>query len=222
MLFLAAPLGWASAIVFTGLPLNHQYGTYNGFAFATVDWQTNQLLICDDYNHDTLVPSGPLLYSLSTLTGSDPLEFARFVDPTHWEATIFRYEEAAVLLNGLSHTGPGLLMDLTADYQYALWHLFTPSAGLPNSTAQTLLDEAAFNVQHAGSSNDWLYADLRIYTPITQFESNQEFLQLVANPEPSPMVLVAIGIGAIALSVWMRRRLPTLRRARAAPPKREP
>ena len=61
----------------------------------------------------------------------------------------------------MSQNGPGALLDLTADYQYALWKLFTPGVMLPNSTAQTLLNDAAYSVAHAGSSNDRGFEDSR-------------------------------------------------------------
>ncbi|MBZ5618831.1 MAG: hypothetical protein LAQ69_08935 [Acidobacteriia bacterium] len=212
LLFLIASAGFANTIRVTGLPANTQYGTYNGFAFATIDGAPAQL-ICDDFNHDTFVPSGNMTYNLSTLTGPNPLQYARFVDPNQWDSSIVRYEEAAVLLIGLRQTGPGYLLDLTADYQYALWMLFTPGVTPPNATAQTLLNDAAASVQHSRSSNQPLYSALRIYTPTAAFASNQEFLNFaypqledtLATPEPSPMILIAIGIAAMTLSGGSRR-----------------
>jgi hypothetical protein len=222
-LFLTVSSGFASTIQFTRLPANTQYGTYNGFAIATVDGNPLQHLICDDYDHTTYVPSGNMVFSLSTLTGGNPLQYARFVDPNGWDGAIAKYEEAAILLDGLRQTGPGSLLDLTGDYQYALWHLFTPSAALPSVTAQTLLNDAANSVRQGGASNFALYSQLRIYTPVAAYASNQEFLQMaadftpsaprsyfsdtVANPEPPPGMLVGIGMAAIALSVGARRML---------------
>ena len=168
------------------------------------------------------MPSGNLTYSLSTLTGGSPLEYARFIDPNHWDSTFVKYEEAAILLDGLRQTGPGLLLDLTADYQYALWLLFTPSVVPPNATAQTLLNDATHSVQQGGAFNQLLYSELRIYTPTTAYASNQEFLQMgsptsfpvngdlldpIATPEAAPGILVGIGMAAIALSLGARRLL---------------
>lgn len=221
-LFLTVSSGLADTIRFTGLPVNTQYGTYNGYAFATLDGTPLQPLICDDFSHETYVPSGNMTFSLSTLTGGNPLQYARFIDPNHWSATIVKYEEAALLLDGLNHTGPGLLLDLTADYQYALWRLFTPSVSIPNATAQTLLNDAANSVQQGGAYNQLLYSELRIYTPTAAFASNQEFLQMEgptgfpvtgdqsdpgATPEAAPGMLVGIGMAVIALSLGVRHLL---------------
>jgi hypothetical protein len=224
-LFLTVSAGFADTIQFTGLPVNTQYGTYNGYAFATIDGTPLQALICDDFDHTTYVPSGNMAYSLSTLMGVDPLQYARFVDPNDWDGTIAQYEEAALLLDGLRQTGSGLLLDLTADYQYALWHLFTPSVVLPDATARTLLNDAASSVQQGGASNQAIYSELGIFTPTAAYASNQEFLQLAANPTPgspnsnfsdtlatpetSPGFLVGIGIAAIVLSLGTRRLMQT-------------
>lgn len=222
LLFLTVSAGFANTIQFTGLPVNTQYGTYNGYASATIDGIPLQSLICDDFDHETSVPSGDLTYSLSTLTGVTPIEYARFIDPNHWDSTIVKYQEAAILLDGLRQTGPGLLIDFTADYQYALWLLFTPSVVPHNATAQTLLNDAAHSVQQGGLFNQLLYSELRIYTPTAAYASNQEFLQMgsptafplngdlldpVATPEAAPGILVGIGMAAIALSLGARHLL---------------
>ena len=137
--FVSALAAAGSTIQFTGLPINTEFGTFNGFALATVDGSPDQLLICDDFNHTTYVPSGPLMYDASTLGAADPLQYVRFPGGQ----AMALYEQAALLLDGLQHTGNGQLLDLTADYQYALWHLFTPSVALPTATARTLLQDTA-------------------------------------------------------------------------------
>jgi hypothetical protein len=224
LICLAASIGCAETIVFNSLPGNQQFGTNNGYLVATIDGEPGHLLVCDDFSHTTYVPSGNLIYDVSTLTGTDPLEYARFSDSAGWDETLAIYQEAAHLLDGLSHTGPGYITDLTAYYQYAIWHLFTPSTPLPpGSTTQTLLNEAAAAVARGGLSSDLLYSRLRIYTPGKSAFSNQEFLELVpapppplfdtAAPEPSPAVLVPIGLGLVGLSYGSRR---LLRRSRVS------
>ncbi len=214
-----------TSIEFTGLPINTEFGTFNGFALATVDGVANQLLVCDDFSHTTYMPSGSLTYDASTLAGSDPLEYARFAGPSDSRASTARYEEAALLLNGLEQTGPGELLDLTADYQYALWALFTPSVVLPDATAGTLLSDAAEAVLLNAPQNVEVYSRLRILTPSEPFASNQEFLQLLDSPppiivnppalsspvpEPSAFVLIGLGIGLMAVGLGGRkwRRTP--------------
>ncbi len=202
LLLLAATGGLANTIVsFTGLPPNTDFGTFNGFAQGTVNGVANQLLVCDDFNHETYVPSENLVFSLSLLTGANPLEYARFAMPGDLAGSIFKYEEAALLVEGLKTTP-----SQTADYQYALWHLFTPSVPLPDVTSQRLLDQVALQVQSGSPANEAVYAHLRIYTPVGGYASNQEFLTLTSNPEPETLVLVAIGVLAIVASRGLKRR----------------
>ena len=223
----------ASTITFNTLPANTDFGTFNGYVISTVDDQPNQPLVCDDFAHTTYVPSGKLAFNLSTVTGPNPLEYARFVNIDPTGPSLFKYEEASFLLDGLNQTGPGSLLDLTAEYQYALWHLFTPAVPLPNATAQTLLNDAAAGVTAGGADAGMLYSRLRIYTPTAAYASNQEFLQLVPAPDPHPWTsfsqdamptpepssawLFGVGGGLIALGCTARR----LRRRRAGPPSAE-
>lgn len=214
VLLLGATGAFATTISFSLLPLNTAYGTYNGFATASVDGVPGQLLVCDDYDHTTYVPSGPLTYTLSTLVGSDPLEHARFADPYARDQSIARYQHAALLVDGMLNSSP--LLNLTADYQYALWHLFTPTVALPpTSTAQTLLSETALDVTNVSTRNLDIYSRLLIFTPTAEFGSNQEFLAMSlvpltpssqhAVPEPSAWVLMSIGAGLLGLASAPRR-----------------
>ena len=110
---------------FTGLPMTNENGTYNGFSTATVNGDPKQLLICDDYNDETSMPSpSNMIYDYSTLTGADPLQYAMF-DKS-------KYQEAAVLVYELAEM-PNASADMVTDYQYALWNLMTPSARLDPS-----------------------------------------------------------------------------------------
>jgi len=221
LLLLTASSGWASSIQFVSLPGNTQFGTFNGWVTSTVDGVPLQQLICDDYDHETYVPSGPIDFSVSTLLGDSILQYARFFDSKHAADSITRYEEAAVLLDGLRNTGPGSILDLTADYQYALWYLFTPTVNLPNQTAKTLLSDAARTVAKGDAATLALYSDLVIYTPMAKYSSNQEFLQLKSSlltgtvqdfptggvPESGSGTSVGIGLVAIAIASGARHLL---------------
>ena len=230
VLILGAAGASAATISFTKLPSNTDYGTYNGFAAATVD-DGPAFLICDDYLHTTYFPSGLLNYNMSTLAGTNPLEYARFASPSNWEESLNQYEQAALLLDGLLNIPSGVMPDLTADYQYALWHLFTPlSVSLEHkNTAQLLFDETFKKVRETDSDNLNIYSRLLIYTPTGLSISNQEFLAMTAVPmtwsnsgppnyapipEPAPWVLMSIGTGLLVLSS-VPRRLRALARVRS-------
>jgi hypothetical protein len=207
ILSLTLPPAFAGTILFTALPGNVEYGTYNGFAEATVDGIPGQLLVCDDYFHTTYVPSPAMLFIESTLIGPSPLENARFIDPADPGQSLFRYRQAAWLVDGLSRTGFSGLPDRTADYQYALWQLFTPSLLLPSPGAADLLDESVWAVEH-GYTDPITEQRLRIYTPAPPFQSNQEFLGLarpVETPESQPALAVLVGFATIVIFSRMRR-----------------
>jgi hypothetical protein len=216
LLCLGAGAAGAATIQFTLLPPYYQNGEYNGFAQATVDASPNQLLICDDFNHTTYMPSGKIEFYVSTLAGRNPLQYARFVDWHDWSGSVLKYEEAAVLLDGLTKAGSGLSPAGVADYQSALWHLFTPQAPL-SSTGLTLLSQAVTTVESGGLDNDF-YLRLRVYTPAAAYASNQEFLEWLpdpggpnsmATPEPPTWGLLLIGAGLILMSCcsdWLRKR----------------
>jgi hypothetical protein len=192
ILFLATG-AFGATINFTILPANTENNTYNGFSGGTIDGLPFTNLICDDYLNTTYFPSGPLSYNISTL---DTLTYARF-GANHDDA-VHKYEEAAILINGLQ-----LNPALTADYQYALWTLFTPS--VPDfKTSGTLLGDVNSIADFSPYTS--LFSELVVYTPAEGFQTNQEFLQLQpgpklsGTPEPGSMVLLGIGVGL--MGVW--------------------
>lgn len=195
------------SMVFTALPSTYQNGTYNGFAAATIDGLPGQFVICDDYAHETYMPSSSeLTFYESTLTGPNPLQYVRFTDGD----ALLNYREAAVLLAQLSNLvadGHATGNDIT-NYQYALWNLFDP-AGAPVTTAQQNLQTSALNaVQEGGPTALDAYSRLVIYTPTAQFDSNQEFLRLnipTGVPEPSAAPVLTLILG-VACLVARRRR----------------
>ena len=186
-------------INFTTLPTNTENYTYNGFVSGTIDGVPFNDLICDDRWHTTYVPSGPWDYHVSTLNS---LTFARFVAapgaPTAGE--ILNYEIAAILINNLIGD-PGQV----ASYQYALWHLFSPSSDLYGNSSTLLLNaQTAANDSNVDRSD--LYSRLRVYTPADGV--SQEFLQLTppsSVPEPGSVILLATIL--ILIGLLMRRRL---------------
>jgi len=205
----------------TGLPStdeNGNYGssgaTYNGFVLGTINGVPNQLFICDDFSHDTPVPSGNMSYELSTFGGADPLADVRFTGSNMDQ----NYDEAAVLVWQLfeyvSATGTKALANTITDYQYALWNVFDPYSATANPSGvqvnsnQLALQTQALNLVKTQSAMlaTTVYPDVRIYTPTPNGGStgSQEFMQVVT-PEPETLPL-AMGVLLIAAALVGRRQ----------------
>jgi hypothetical protein len=213
---LSGSLASANTLVtFTNLPAVYLNGSYNGFVggyFGSSSTTQFDDLICDDFLHATMVPSGPWNYIESTLS---TLENTRF-----GAADILDYEAASLLMigdgngiAGLEHvTSP---QDVTS-YNYAIWRLFTPDSAMetsgsnPNfgtSTALMNLALADVNLPNAQS----LYGDdfslLRIWTPGDGASQNQEFLQVTTpTPEPTTAVLLLTGGLFIFVGIMLKKR----------------
>jgi len=213
----------------TGLPAtleNGNYGstgeTYNGFALATISGTPNQWIICDDFTHDTPVPSGNMNYDESTVGGSNPLATVRFTGSN----MVRNYDEAAVLVWQLyeyvSATGSKASANTITDYQYALWNIFDPYSATANpngvqvNSNQSALQAEALNLVRTQSAmlTSTVYPQVRVYTPDPKGGStgSQEFLQFGAVPEPGTLVLAA-GALLIAASLKVRRELQKRRAA---------
>ena len=203
-------------VVFTGLPSNTEHGTYNGFIEATVNGIPKQLLICDDEQHATIVPSQDLIYDFSDFNGNaSSLQHARFISPGGPTAMdVFKYEEAAVLLYGLAQAQTA---EEVTDYQYAIWNLFTPTFQLFRPVQQQALQtQAALAITSNAEYLTAAYSSMRIFTPFqglyegreVDYSSNQEFLQSTV---PEPSLLVPLGGLLLAVIRWRKRStLPTL------------
>jgi hypothetical protein len=212
----------------TGLPStleNGNYGssneTYNGFAIATIAGTPNQWIICDDFSHDTPVPSGNMIYDTSTIGGSNQLANVRFTGGNE----VRNYDEAAVLVWQLYEyveaTGSKALANTITDFQYALWNIFDPFSASSNPSGvqvnanQSALQSAALNLvtTQAAMLAGTVYPDIRIYTPDPKGGStgSQEFMEVVT-PEPGTLPLAA-GVLLIAAALGMRHEM---RKRRAA------
>jgi hypothetical protein len=174
--------------------------TYNGYATATIGGIPMQDVICDDFDHTTYVPSSSnLIYDYSSLTGVEPLQYARFQG-------IQSYETAAVLLTELeAQVNPSA--NTVTDYQYALWNLFTPGSAPANLTQQNLENAALSLVQSDSPMATASYSQLVIYTPTGPYAGNQEFLGLqTPTPEPATWLLLLSGSALLAVRSRSRRR----------------
>lgn len=209
----------------TGLPAVNESGTYgssgatyNGFITATVGGVSNQWILCDDFTHETQVPSGDMLYDFSIPVGANALHDVRFTQGPKLQ----NYQEAAVLLwqlfDYVSISGPNTSGNIVTDYQYALWNIFDPfnthsnPDGVKINDNQAGLQTAALNLVNTQSAmlTASAYPNIRIYTPDPQGGSisSQEFLQYAPTPEPSTwaMLVAALISGAVAIARRTRRK----------------
>ena len=207
-----------------------QAATYNGEATATVAGIPNELLICDDFDQTTYVPSGALDYSVNTIASltTSPLD-VDFSDGTLPGGTVgavsqtHAYDTVAVLVSEMETSG-NTAQQIT-DYQYAIWYLMEP-AGVDNlnsaikdnpldTQAAGDLNTAYDDVTRTGSTNLTAGAvtaaenALVIYTPTSAYSTNQEFVGSntpLATPEPSTWFLTA-ALGLLLCVPQVRSRL---------------
>jgi hypothetical protein len=192
---LAACYASTVTMFFTALPATNQDGTYNGFSTAIVNGTPAQMLMCDDYDGTTYMPSSSnMIYDYSTLTGSNPLQYVMFNKGL--------YDEAAVLVYELAETVNASATTI-ADYQYAVWNLMNPNVSLVSGriTQEQALQTTALNMVNNSVDAQFLtgtvYAYTEIYTPTSAYAGNQEFIEYAA-PEPSmfwPLSLLAVMAG---------------------------
>ena len=164
------------------MPATNQNETYNGFSTATVNGIPNQLLMCDDYDDTTYMPSSSnMIFDYSTLTGPDSLHYVMFAKSKYDEAAVLTYE-LATALNPSAST--------IADYQYALWNLMNPNVSLVPCwvTEEEALQTSALTMVNNAADAKFLantvYAYTEVYTPTAAYVGNQEFMQY-ETPEPN-------------------------------------
>src|SRR5215469_10246880 len=125
-LFLATATCFATNTVnisFTALPAVQDFGTYNGYATATVGSTTGVQLICDDAQDTTNIPSGPWVYDFSTINTSQStipgVKFTPTSTASTGETQTQMYEEAALIISALAAISPiPANTELISQYQY--------------------------------------------------------------------------------------------------------
>jgi hypothetical protein len=203
---LLTPAAFADSMTLTGVGNNGSlYGVYVGPYVATVDGATNTPVICDDYAHESYLntPWNVNVSSFPSLTN------VRFTGPNETQ----NYDEVAYLANILFGVSGN---NAEADaLQYAMWDIndptdvnaaigstsfFTDSSD-PDGVAYWLSQANNAYLTNAIPAGD--LSDLLIYTPTTGGSgSPQEFI--VKTPEPSTILLLGLGLGALC---FMKRRV---------------
>jgi hypothetical protein len=190
ILSLTAPVCFGNTVLmsFTALPTTHESNTYssstnasyNGYSTATIAGIPSQDVMCDFFDAETPMPSGPWTYDYSTIGSAGWASTVQFqtgetiknttgatLDGVANNHTLTltetqSYQTAAVLmaemqtyLNG-NPASPG---NTVTDFQYAVWYLFNQNLSLNgasltlNNNQQTDLFNAAAIVTSSTQTN---------------------------------------------------------------------
>jgi hypothetical protein len=190
ILALTAPVCFGNTVImsFTALPTTHESNTYssstnasyNGYSTATIAGIQAEDVMCDYFEADTPMPSGPWTYDYSTIGSAGWASTVQFETSETIKNTTGAtldgvanngsltltetqsYQTAAVLmaemqtyLNG-NPSNPG---NTVTDYQYAVWYLFDHNLSMNgtsltlNTNQQTDLFNAAAIVTSASQTN---------------------------------------------------------------------
>lgn len=183
--------GTEVTVTLTGVSGGVQGGVYTSPYFATVGGETNVGIVCDDYNHEVTMGETwtAYEYNFSNLSG------VRF-QGANPAATLQLYDEAAWLITQLAANPSD-----SGDISFAIWAIFSPNVlttpGYLDGNAAWWLNQAENQTYHSGEFSNFL-----ILTPTDPGpDSAQEYL--VMTPEPGSILL--LGVGIIALAFWSRR-----------------
>jgi len=186
-------------------------GPYN---FTTSNGQSLQL-VCDDSNHDVYQNES---WKATTSTLPALGSVVAFSTGQFSGSTLAEYEEVAYVAQQIFLAGPSANAATIGYMQYALWDIFTCSNGVGSSgCASTGLSDPTDQVgywfgQAQNNYQNGNYSDVVIYTPVagSQNPSNdglpQEYIGIVATPEPSSLALLIAGMLALMLLVIRRGR----------------
>ena len=156
--------------------------------FATVNGGPVIDLMCDDWFHGGL--PGDKWQANFTNLGTDDLSLLRY---NQLPGALTLYDEAGWLLLQTEVTPQAQWKDIN----YAVWHIFDPSAPLPGTGPLYWLKLAQQEANIGFPGVD--FYQIGIYTPINQYDPNpngpQELMTIV--PEPGTLLLLGSGLAGL-------------------------
>jgi PEP-CTERM motif len=172
-------------------------------------------IICDDFETDVSTSTPPwqaIVTNVASLAGeSSPNTNLKF-DTTNATKQQLDYTVAAYLATEIMQAQAAGNVTAEGDLSYALWGLFDSLSGGPLSgswvTGTDLTNaisdlSAAINAVTTEGLTVADYSNVTIYTPTPQ-RASQEYI-VVNTPEPSTLLMLALGIGGL-LMLWRRRQ----------------
>jgi hypothetical protein len=207
-------------------------GVYTSPYTGTINGGPTIAVICDDFADESYVPENWTAYvtPLSSLTSGSPDTYLKWLNTSGSSLTVgsytlnqaAAYTVAAVLAVDILHSPTG--SPAQEDYSYALWELFDYS----DASSQLLAHGDTIDAKNAfadltgavtyvetSSLGPGNYSNVTIYSydpgatcvgatcPTT---APQEFIT-VSTPEPSSLVLLALGLLSLVGLALTRRRL---------------
>ncbi|HKQ86505.1 MAG TPA: PEP-CTERM sorting domain-containing protein [Candidatus Acidoferrales bacterium] len=205
----------------TGVQGNYLGGVYTSPYYATIGTTANIPVICDDFASESYVNETwqTIVTNASQLTSSSPVRWATSNLIAGSEAASLgefsAYAVAADLATEIMNATPGSAY--AQELSYALWGLFDPNAFSSTYLNSTQAGIAMGYMMDAVNSNPTLsqYSNVTIYSYDPAYGTScaagttcppppQEFL-VVNTPEPSTILMLALGLGGL-LMLWRRRK----------------
>lgn len=172
-------------------------------------------IICDDFETDVSTSTPPwqaIVTNVSSLAGEGAANTNLKFDTTSATQQQFDYTVAAYLATQIMQAQQQGNVTAQGDLSFALWGLFDNLAGGPLSGSWVTGTDLTNAINDLNAAKSYVstnsltpanYANVTIYSP-TPKSASQEYI-VVNTPEPSTLLMLALGIGGL-LMLWRRQR----------------